>query len=432
VSTNTHAHKRLEFLDAHRGLAVLLMLWMHTADGWLLPGLKSGGTWNFIRGLGGLAAPSFLLLAGLSLGLGWGTRAGSGNPRSEIARGLSLVVLGYALRLQMWMLDAGGYERSEAWAGALPLACGYLAAYRGLLAFEQRKSARARGLGMVALALIATGFAIVAKWVPDRLTPLLRVDVLQAIGGSLVIVSWLGEPLRRRPGLGVVLAVAVGLATQWLRGWVPGPLPVPLAGYLAQWDVPRGTPVPSLFPLFPWMAYALLGAGLGIRLGRLGPQGAADATRLWLRWTIVGAAVAVICCEPLPIARALLAAQPWLLQLIRVGYRAGCVMVLGALAVALSRPAMPLRNGLFTLGRASLFVYWVHLEFAFGTVAKPIIHKLPFELWALGLCLLAVLMTFAAEGWLRLRSALRARTDRTPPRPNASPELRSGAVGDAP
>jgi hypothetical protein len=115
-----------------------------------------------------------------------------------------------------------------------------------------------------------------------------------------------------------------------------------------------------------------------------------------------------------------------------VGYRAGCVLVLGALAVALSRPAMPLRNGLFTLGRASLFVYWVHLEFAFGRVAKPIIHRLGLEVWALGLCLLAVAMTFAAGGWLALRSALRARTEPTPPRPNASAEVRSGALGDSP
>lgn len=431
MSTNAHAHKRLDFLDAHRGLAVLLMLWLHTADGWLLPALKSGGAWNFIRGLGGLAAPSFLLLAGVSLGLSWGTRAAAGNQRAEIARGLALVVLGYGLRLQMWMLDAGGYARSEAWAGALPLGCGYVATYRALAAWEQSRSASARRLGIVALGLVAVGLAIVAKWVPGRLLLLLRVDVLQAIGGSLVVVSLLGKPLRSRPGLGLLLAMFVALATQWLRTWVPGPLPIPVAGYLAQWNVPRGTPVPSLFPLFPWMAYALLGAGLGVRLGRAGLQGASP-TRLWLRWTLVGAIVAVICCEPLPIAHALLAAQPWLLQLIRVGYRAGCVLVLGAIAVALSQPWVSLRYSLFTLGRASLFVYWVHLEFAFGAVAKPIVHKFGVDRWAVGFCLLALAMTLLADGWLTLRSALRARTERTPPKTEPRTEVRTGALEDSP
>ena len=42
MSTNTPHATRLEFVDAQRGLAVLLMLWMHTADGWLQPELKAG------------------------------------------------------------------------------------------------------------------------------------------------------------------------------------------------------------------------------------------------------------------------------------------------------------------------------------------------------------------------------------------------------
>ena len=56
---------RLEFVDVARGLAVVLMIWMHTADGWLLPSLRSGQIWALIRAIGGMAAPMFLLLAGL-------------------------------------------------------------------------------------------------------------------------------------------------------------------------------------------------------------------------------------------------------------------------------------------------------------------------------------------------------------------------------
>src|SRR5688572_4593567 len=102
------------------------MLWMHTADGWLRPELKQGATWNLIRALGGLAAPTFLLLTGLVMSMGWAMAGAVGRTpeqsargqRSDIARGLQLVVLGYALRVQMWMLDAAGYRLAEAWAAA--------------------------------------------------------------------------------------------------------------------------------------------------------------------------------------------------------------------------------------------------------------------------------------------------------------------------
>ena len=67
MSTNTPTRQRLDFVDAQRGLAVVLMIWMHTADAWLEPALKQGRNWDIVRSLGGLAAPTFLLLVGVSL-----------------------------------------------------------------------------------------------------------------------------------------------------------------------------------------------------------------------------------------------------------------------------------------------------------------------------------------------------------------------------
>ena len=81
----------------------------------------------------------------------------------------------------------------------------------------------------------------------------------------------------------------------------------------------------------------------------------------------------------------------------RTAYRVGAALVLGGLAVGLSRPRVPLRSALLTLGRASLFVYWVHLEFAFGILAKPIAHRLPLLTWPLDLALLIVSMTALAR-----------------------------------
>ena len=37
---------------------------------------------------------------------------------------------------------------------------------------------------------------------------------------------------------------------------------------------------------------------------------------------------------------------------------------------------------LTTLGRSSLFVYWIHVEMAYGGISRPVKHALPLE-WSL-------------------------------------------------
>jgi hypothetical protein len=55
-------------------------------------------------------------------------------------------------------------------------------------------------------------------------------------------------------------------------------------------------------------------------------------------------------------------------------------------------------------------VYWVHLEIAFGLVAKPIAHRLSLPAWALGFVALCALMAALSVPWqnARRRFATRA------------------------
>jgi uncharacterized membrane protein len=413
VSTNAQPSGRLDFIDAHRGFAVLLMLWMHTADGWLRPELKQGASWDLIRALGGLAAPTFLLLSGLGLALGWRviTAAAAvpvhaaGAQRSEVARGLQLIVLGYALRLQMWMLDAAGYSLAEGWAAAVPLAAAFAAAYLGLDAWA-RGLRTARWLGLIAALGACVGYGLVAAFIPERFAPLLRVDVLQAIGASLVVLAAVREPLQRRPELSLWLAAAAALATPAARASMPGPLPPALAGYIAQWETLPGQPLPTLFPLFPWISYALVGAWVGLRLGEKQRRDGGGA-RFAVRLAAAAAVLVLVACEPLPTARFLRAHWPWLAPLLRVGYRVGAALLLGGLAVLVAHPRTPLRGVPIALGRASLVIYWVHLQFAFGSAAKPIVRTLDFDGWAVGLGVLTVAMTVLASTWVGFRTRLR-------------------------
>lgn len=405
---------RIDFIDAQRGIAVALMIWMHSADGWLRPALKHGAMWETVRSLGGLAAPAFFFLAGLGLGLDWGKQPPDrARLTAQIARGLQLVVLGYALRVQMWMLDAGGISRPTAWAAAIPLALGYYALYRAL-GLRAAGDPGGRRHAVAGVACVAVGLALVAWLVPGRFRPLLRVDVLQGLGASLAIVTWLGAWMLRRRLAFVALGVCVALATPWLRNHVPGPLPAAIAGYLAVWEVGSGVSAPTLFPLFPWLAYVPLGVVFGLSLA---PLDAAAARRRTLRWAVGGCGLALLCCEPLPPAKAILGDAPWLLQGVRVGYRLGVVLILGAVGVAFSAPRGWFSAGWVALGRASLLVYWVHLELTFGTLSRPIARQLAFPAWFVGFVALLAAMAALAHSWVGLRRRLQPGSPRLAPGP---------------
>ena len=403
MSTNATTTDRFEFIDAQRGLAVVLMIWMHTADGWLLPELKQGAAWGAIRAVGGLAAPTFLLLSGLSLGIGWGASArpyDSRRRRAALARGLQIVVLGYALRLQMWMIDAGGIGHFYPWVAALPLGTGLWNAYGALASWGRGEPEPRRGL--IAVAGVLVGGLLVSVLIPGRLWNLTRVDVLQAIGASVVCLACAGAALKRWPVVGLAAGFAVALLTPWVRTLMPGPLSHAIAGYVAAWDPGPGMRQPTLFPLFPWLAYAWVGASLGVYLGRVRKRGG-SVERAALVLSAGGLLLALASCEPLPLGRAIVGTWPALTQLVRVAYRVGISVVLGGLAVEMNRMRVPWRAGLLNLGRASLFVYWVHLEFAFGVLIRPIAHALSFHAWALGLVVLTVAMSALSALWLRAR-----------------------------
>ena len=114
MSTKAQATSRLAFIDVLRGVGVVLMIQLHTSHGWIRPDLRTGGLWQATQFWGGLAAPIFLTLAGVSFGLRMAHAHARGQEPhygQELRRALQLIVLGYLLRLQMWFIDAGGFAR---------------------------------------------------------------------------------------------------------------------------------------------------------------------------------------------------------------------------------------------------------------------------------------------------------------------------------
>ncbi|MGZ3459560.1 MAG: acyltransferase family protein, partial [Archangium sp.] len=248
-------------------------------------------------------------------------------------------------------------------------------------------------------------------WSEELRSLVFAFDALQCIGVSLLVGAAVLVLARgtwtRALGL-AVLAVGIPLASAWMWGAMAS-APVELRQAVGMPD--------SRFPLFPWAGFFFAGA-LAAHLLRVlqpgWPQGLALVTlgagllvlALWLpsNWSPTSA---------------------WLVTL-RVGEG---LLVLGAINLApqvLSRLLAP-------LGRASLWLYAMHLPVVYGWAGTqglasrvgPTLELLP----ALGVGLGVLAVCYAlARLWQRVRGSRPSATTtwRARPVPIASPALRSG------
>jgi len=375
-----------------------MVVW-HTADGWLNTWVRTGQSWAVLRFVGGLAAPAFLLLAGVGVALAARPDRGRDQPLLvSLARGLEILLFGYTLRLQTWLIDAAAIRDLHLVRSWLPLLLGYALWFASLRAIakqpgrshaqQPRAWARAKPLAVAGCVLTLLGLAQVPWLAPGRLPRLLQVDVLQAIGASLVLLALFERFFRglQRPWLAVTLGVGVAALTEPLSFLLPGVLPVPLAAYLGKFAPAAGAPAPALFPLFPWFAYACIGAAYGTLLRNRRE----NDERFIVCTGLGGALLALLTSEGLHPVQHLIGTAPWLVHPLRVAFRTGLVLVLllaGWIWAHRARGRL-----LIAYGRASLRVYWAHLLFAYGLAGSAWQKHLAMGEWAARLLLLLIAM----------------------------------------
>jgi len=205
---------RLGFIDGLRGWAVIVMIEVHTFNEWLLPDLKKLEIWKFINFANGLVAPSFIMLAGFSLGLTvvrkWDEYTHLTTPFQKRLKHLFLIFfVGYLLHL-----PAKNYRFMKYWP------------------------------------------------VPAKVEEFIAVDVLQLIIICLLLLHVIIFVFRSQRLLfwsSLTLGIGLFLFTPWAYDTtVFDALPHYISNYC---NKTHG----SLFPLFPWGGYVFLGSAIAMK-----------------------------------------------------------------------------------------------------------------------------------------------------------------------
>ena len=217
-----------------------------------------------------------------------------------------------------------------------------------------------------ALHLPASTFAEMGSVSPERWRAFLAVDVLQLIGVSFIAIQLLVLVTRSRRVFMVsalVLAAFAIFATPvvWTVDWTRL-MPPFAAAYLSQGSG-------SLFPLFPWMGFILLGAGLGQLYAR---WGASDLSA-FAQWALIAPGVLFVSVAPLLKARevALFGTSAGTFVPAEVMTRIGACLIILALFAHLSRRLNRLPHIFGAVAQESLLIYFVHLCIVYGSVWNP-------------------------------------------------------------
>jgi len=394
---------RLAYIDWMRGLACVLMFQTHCYDSWL-GGQARQSRFLMYSQLGGtFPAPLFLFLAGISFALVTEKLIQKGLApgqiaRSTIRRGAEILGFGLLFRLQEYVVSWGWAPKSD------------------LLRVDILNTI---GLSMMLMGLLC--WAVLAL-----LGDLREPSAFSAVHDVSLPQSPLrksaedAESLRKPLVLAATLtALLISFTTPLLwTTWRPRFLPWPLESYINGVHN-LGTPQAWLFPLFPWSAFAFAGLGVGFILQS--PWTRVREARVFLSVGIVGLVL-------IELSR-WLDARPWQIYPVYDYWHTSpnfFLIRLGMLFVILTAAYAWCRWGLgqwgfsplIQLGQASLLVYWVHIEFVYGRVSILAKHAQGIGGATVGLLIITLAMLALAyirthyKGWMK--------TPRTQPQPTLS------------
>lgn len=371
---------RLAYVDWMRGLACVTMFQAHCYDSWLNPEARKTVLYRWSQELSTLPALIFLFLCGVSFVLVTQRLRQEKKPTVEIfktalLRGAEIFGLGLLLRVQEFVL---GYPKSP--------------------------------------------------W-----TDLFRVDVLNILGVSLILMAlfWrlttapnlmpagvANQRWRNRTiALALIVAAAIAVATPPL--WTTHRLrflPWMLESYINGVHI-YDAPQPWLFSIFPWCGFAFVGLAFGLFI-------LSDFARKRevLALALAGSAGVVACALSLLLdysgPRIYVVYDYWHSSPNFFLMRCGILLILAFAIFAWCRWGWATKgfSPFIQFGKTSLLVYWAHIEFVYGRLSILPKRRSSIPLATLGMIVIFAAM-LALSIWRtrsRSRAAARLKSATTP------------------
>ena len=338
-----------------RGLACVLMFQTHCYDAWL--GGDARKT-SFLKGsqlLGTLPAPLFLFLAGISFALVTDKLIRKGLTTAQITRtmarrGAEILAFGLLFRLQEYLIAWG-------WAP-----------WSDLLRVDVLNII---GLSMILMALLCGLTLTVCGRTRDSHQDTPSGGSYQGTPSGIPQAAKNGSGFSRCGPAIVGAAIAAAalialLAPPLYTTWRPTWLPWPLESYIDGCHN-LGVPQSWLFPLFPWAAFAFAGLAAGFIL--FSDRARNQTAKTLALFGGVGAAAILVARQLDHSSFHLYSTYDyWHTSPNFLMARVGILLVIAFLTYAWCRWGLATRgfSPLIQLGQTSLLVYWVHIEFVYG------------------------------------------------------------------
>jgi uncharacterized membrane protein len=293
------------------------MILAHVLDAWTLPAERATPAFRNLTIVSGFAAPLFLWLAGVALALAAErTVARSGHRRiawlNIVRRGLEIFVLAFIFRVQAFLLSPGGWAIS-----------------------------------------------------------IFRVDILNVMGPAIVAAGLMWGLVASRAWLVATYsaaALSLAMLTPIVRAaaWVDR-LPVWL-----QWHL-RPAGEHTTFTMLPWAGFVFAGAAAGVLIAAA--RNERTVRRLHLCLGLTGATITALGFFAATLPSIYRQSSFWTSSPTYFGIRVGILMLALAMVFAAAEIAASWKlscHWLERLGRASLFIYWVHVEIVYGYATWPL------------------------------------------------------------
>jgi uncharacterized membrane protein len=342
---------RVHFIDWVRGVAATIMLQGHTFDAFTRPEDRTGAFFTFSQFIGGEAAALFLLVTGITYGMGMNKRQKLPWPRrilEALRRARFLFLLAIAFRLQNWIF----------------------------------------------------------AWGRSPWQDILRVDILNIMGATAALISFLAlfsgiQRVRWAALTGAAIAALSPVVSD--LSW--NSVPTLVRDYFL--------PSAEMFSIFPWGAFLAFGVAVGSMIPLI-EHGGWNRVMQWSALVGFGLLSAGRYFGDLPFS-VYPNSEFWLNSPALVACKLGIALLLGSFAYLWCEYlAAGGWSWVRQLGTTSLVVYWVHVDLEYGPWFAQYRQHLTVPQVLMSAAVLIPCMVGVSIAFTRLKARLRRRHEPVP------------------